>query len=48
MRKSAREPPPRPTEQLQQRHRNIYDYDGEYEFPTSQHWTVPGIPAPSE
>jgi hypothetical protein len=26
-----KEPPPR--------QRNIYDYDGEYEFPTVQHWT---------
>jgi hypothetical protein len=50
MRKSpTREPPPQPNEQPpQQRHRNIYDYDGEYEFPTAQHWTVPGVPAPSE
>jgi hypothetical protein len=48
MTKSAtREAPPQPNEQPQPRHRNIYDYDGEYEFPTVQHWTAPGVPAPS-
>jgi hypothetical protein len=26
----------------QSQHRNIYDYDGEYEFPFAQHWTAPG------
>jgi len=25
----------------QARRRNVYDYDGEYEFPTVQHWTAP-------
>jgi len=41
---STRESPPQPNEQSQPRHRNIYDYDGEYEFPTVQHWTAPVIP----
>jgi hypothetical protein len=41
----TRESPPEPNEQP--RHRNIYDYDGEYEFPTVQHWTAQGLPAPS-
>jgi hypothetical protein len=36
----TRESPPQPNEPP--RHRNIYDYDGEYEFPTVQHWTPPG------
>jgi len=36
----TRESPPQPNEQP--RHRNIYDYDGEYEFPTVQHWTASG------
>ncbi len=22
------------------RHRNVYDYEGEYEFPTMQHWNA--------
>jgi hypothetical protein len=35
-----RELPPQPDEQPQLRHRNIYDYDGEYEFPTVKHWTA--------
>jgi hypothetical protein len=34
----TRESPPNE----QPRHRNIYDYDGEYEFPTVQHWTASG------
>jgi hypothetical protein len=38
----TRESPPQPNEQSQLRQRNIYDYDGEYEFPTVQHWTAPG------
>jgi hypothetical protein len=42
----TRESPPQPNEQP--RRRNIYDYDGEYEFPTVQHWTAPVVPAPSE
>jgi len=36
----TRESPLQPNEQP--RHRNIYDYDGEYEFPTVQHWTASG------
>jgi hypothetical protein len=38
MRKSAREPPPRPNEQLQQRHRNIYDLE-----PRRRQWSLSGI-----
>jgi len=38
---------PQPNERPQPRRRNIYDYDGEYEFPTAQHWTAPSDPAPS-
>ena len=41
----TRESPSQPNEQPQ--HRNIYDYDGEYEFPIVQHWTAQGIPVPS-
>jgi hypothetical protein len=37
----TRESPPQPGEQPQPRHRNVYDYDGEYEFPIVQHWTAP-------
>jgi hypothetical protein len=37
----TRESPPQPNEQSQLRQRNIYDYDGEYEFPAVQHWTAP-------
>ena len=40
----TRESPSQPNEQSQ--HRNIYDYDGEYEFPIVQHWTAQGIPVP--
>jgi hypothetical protein len=40
-----REASPQPIEQLQPRDRNTYDYDGEYEFPTVQHWTAPEVPA---
>ena len=40
----TRESPSVPNEQPQ--HRNIYDYDGEYEFPIVQHWTAQGIPVP--
>ena len=29
---------PHPSEQSQQRHRNAYDCDGEYEFPVVRHW----------
>jgi hypothetical protein len=44
---STGESPPQPNEQPQPRRRNIYDYDGEYEFPTVQHWTATVIRAPS-
>jgi hypothetical protein len=37
----TRESPPKPNEQSQPQHRNIYDYDGEYEFPIVLHWTPP-------
>jgi len=40
----TRESPSEPNEQPQ--HRNIYDYDGEYEFHIVQHWTAQGIPVP--
>jgi hypothetical protein len=40
------ESPPQPNEQPQPRHRSIYDYDGDYEFPTVQHWTAPVTRAP--
>ena len=40
----TRESPSQPNEQSL--HRNIYDYDGEYEFPIVQHWTAQGIPVP--
>ena len=29
---------PHPSEQSQLRHRNAYDYDGEYELPVVRHW----------
>jgi hypothetical protein len=35
-----RESPWQPNEESQLRQRNIYDYNGEYEFPTVQHWTA--------
>ena len=38
---STGESPLQPNEQPQPRRRNIYDCDGEYEFPTAQHWTAP-------
>jgi len=34
----TRESPLQTNEEPSQRHRNVYDYDGEYEFPTVQHW----------
>jgi hypothetical protein len=37
----TRESPLQTNEEPSQRHRNVYDYDGEYEFPTVQHWTAP-------
>jgi hypothetical protein len=33
----APELPRQTNEESTQRHRNAYDYDGEYEFPTAQH-----------
>ena len=42
---STRESPSQPNEQPQPRHRNIYEYDGEYELPIVQHWTAPVIRA---
>ena len=36
----TREAPPQSNEESPSRHRNIYDYDGEYELPTVQHWTA--------
>jgi hypothetical protein len=47
MTKSITRESPQLNEQTQPRHRNIYDYDGEYELPVVQHWTTPGVPAPS-
>jgi hypothetical protein len=47
MAKSLMRESPQLNEQPQPRHRNIYDYDGEYEFPVVQHWTAPRVPAPS-
>jgi len=29
---------PHPSEQSQPRRRNVYDCDGEYEFPVARHW----------
>ena len=46
MTKSLTRESPQLNEQPQP-HRNIYDYDGEYEFPIVEHWTAPGVPAPS-
>ena len=43
---STREWPRQRSEQPQPRRRNAYDYDGEYEFPTVQHWTAPVTRAP--
>ena len=39
----TRESPPQPNEQPQPRRRSIYDYDGDYEFPTVQHWTAQSL-----
>ena len=38
---------PQPNEQPQPRRRNIYDYDGEYEFPTLYSNGPRQVPAPS-
>jgi hypothetical protein len=43
----TREPPPQSREQTQPRDRNVYDYDGEYEFATVHHWTAPDGSRPS-
>ena len=40
---STGESPPQPNEQSQPRRRNIYDYEGKYEFPTVRHRTAPGV-----
>ncbi len=37
---STRESSPQPSEQPRPRRRNVYDYDGEYEFPIAQHLTA--------
>jgi hypothetical protein len=34
-----------PNEEMRRR-RNVYDYNGEYEFVTVQHWTSPDIEDP--
>ena len=45
----TREPLPHRSEQSQPRHRNVYDCDGEYEFPVVRHWTPAGAwPFPEE
>jgi hypothetical protein len=36
-----RESPTQANEEPQPRYRNVYDYDGEYEFLTAQHWSAP-------
>jgi hypothetical protein len=36
----TRESPAQTNTKLQPHSRNVYDYDGEYEFPTAQHWTA--------
>jgi hypothetical protein len=38
---STRKSQPQRSEQPQPRHRNVYDYDGEYEFAIAQHWIAP-------
>src|SRR5215831_981356 len=42
----TRELPPQTNEEPPPRRRNVYDYDGDYEFPTSRHWTAPDVLAP--
>src|SRR5215472_538589 len=42
----TRELPPQTNEEPPPRHRNVYNYDGEYEFPSAQHWTAPDVLAP--
>jgi len=41
MTKSATRQSPTQKEHRRPRHRNVYDYEGEYEFLTAQHWTAP-------
>jgi hypothetical protein len=45
---STGELPPQLNEQPQPPRRNIYDCDGEYEFPTVQHWTATRSPFPAQ
>jgi hypothetical protein len=37
---STRESPAQTNTKLPRRDRNVYDYEGEYEFATAQHWTA--------
>jgi hypothetical protein len=37
----TRESPTQANEEPPPRRRNVYDYEGEYEFPAVQHWTPP-------
>jgi catechol 2,3-dioxygenase-like lactoylglutathione lyase family enzyme len=37
----TRELPPQRGEQSQPHYRNLYDCDGEYEFPVARHWIAP-------
>jgi hypothetical protein len=37
----TRELLPQQSERPQPRHRNVYDYDGEYEFAIARHWIAP-------
>ena len=40
---------PHPSEQSQPRPRNVYNYDGEYEFPVVRHWiAAEARPLPEE
>jgi hypothetical protein len=43
MTKSQTRESPTPNEEPPPRNRNVYDYDGEYEFLTVQHWTAPDV-----
>jgi hypothetical protein len=42
---AKRESPAQPNERSQPRHWNVYNYSGEYEFPTARHWTSPDVPS---
>jgi len=45
----TRESLPHPSEQLQPRRRNVYDCNGEYEFPIARHWvSAEAWPFPEE